>query len=206
MAAFHLPVGEISPPLKDEQGYHVIVVDEKNEKTYAEARREVEGRLKAELTNRAEEQLQMAARVVLDPEYFGTPKPADGAPDNSASDPADGASRAVRGSVPPFMLKDRHFPHRTNMDGVLQTYKLLRYVPAVYPPEAIAAGISGHVTLFVLIGKDGTLLEVRPSTGDPQLIQAATEAVSQWAWRPTLVNGLEFEVTTRVDFEFALPK
>jgi TonB family protein len=57
-------------------------------------------------------------------------------------------------------------------------------VPPVYPPALKAAGIEGNVTLRITIEKDGSVSDVENWAGDPQLAQAAIEAVRQWHYMP----------------------
>jgi TonB family protein len=78
--------------------------------------------------------------------------------------------------------------------------------PPVYPPTAKQAGIEGMVTLDVLVGKDGTVREIEVISGEPLLADAAKEAVSNWLFRPTLLNGEPVEVKTQVDINFSLTK
>jgi TonB family protein len=80
-----------------------------------------------------------------------------------------------------------------------------KVVPA-YPRDAKAARIQGVVTLAVRIGKDGHVTNATVISGDPLLAQAALEAVRQWLYRPTLLNGNPVEVDTQVDVNFTLSK
>jgi TonB family protein len=73
-----------------------------------------------------------------------------------------------------------------------------------YPAEAKAARIHGKVSLGVRIGKDGHVANAVVISGDPILAQAALEAVRQWIYRPTLLNGKPVEVLTQVDVNFTL--
>jgi protein TonB len=82
---------------------------------------------------------------------------------------------------------------------------LLRAPRPVYPAEAREQRITGRVTLHVLIGTGGTLLEAQAAAGHPLLVEAALAAVHQWLWRPTIHQGVPVEVISRVDLEFNLP-
>jgi periplasmic protein TonB len=55
----------------------------------------------------------------------------------------------------------------------------------------------------VLIGIDGRVLQAEVLDGDPGLAEAATEAVKQWVYQSTLLNGAPVEVTTEADVDFA---
>jgi protein TonB len=75
-----------------------------------------------------------------------------------------------------------------------------------YPPEAGRARIEGTVVLLAVIGKDGTVEDVRVENGLPMLAQAAIEAVKQWRYRPYLLNGEPVEVDSHITINFTLSK
>jgi protein TonB len=60
------------------------------------------------------------------------------------------------------------------------------------------------VQLTVRIGPDGAVHEITPISGDPLLVQAAIDAVKQWVYQPTLLNGNPVAVLTEVDVNFTL--
>jgi TonB family protein len=82
--------------------------------------------------------------------------------------------------------------------------KLLKRVQPGYPEVARSARISGVVRLHVIIAKDGTVTQVQVVSGHPMLIQAAIDAVLQWVYEPTLLQGNPVEVVTTVDTIFSL--
>lgn len=82
--------------------------------------------------------------------------------------------------------------------------KLIRKVTPRYPPIAIAARISGVVRLIGIIGKDGTIRNVQLVSGHPLLARAAMEAVAQWIYKPTLLNGKPVEVVAPIEVSFTL--
>lgn len=82
--------------------------------------------------------------------------------------------------------------------------KLIRKVTPRYPPIAIAARISGVVRLIGIIGKDGTIRNVQLVSGHPLLARAAMEAVAQWIYKPTLLNGKPVEVIAPIEVSFTL--
>ncbi len=81
---------------------------------------------------------------------------------------------------------------------------LIQKVPPIYPPAAKRDHIQGTVRFNATIGKDGTVKNLELVYGDPLLAQAAREAVSQWVYRPTLLNGDPVEVITQVNINFTL--
>jgi protein TonB len=82
--------------------------------------------------------------------------------------------------------------------------KLLRKVIPVYPPLARSARISGVVRLIGTIAKDGTIQNLQLVSGHPMLAQAAMEAVRQWIYKPTLLNGNAVEVIAPIEVNFTL--
>lgn len=81
---------------------------------------------------------------------------------------------------------------------------LMRRVQPVYPPLARSARIQGSVVLFALISKAGTIQNLRAISGHPMLIPAAVDAVSQWRYRPYILNGEPIEVETQITVNFVL--
>ena len=60
------------------------------------------------------------------------------------------------------------------------------------------------VQFTVTIAQDGTVQNIQVISGHPLLVPAAIEAVKQWAYKPTLLNGNPVEVITQVDVNFTL--
>jgi protein TonB len=88
--------------------------------------------------------------------------------------------------------------------GEVQAAKLLKKVVPVYPPLARQARVSGTVQLIGVIAKDGTLQQLQVVGGHPLLVKAAVDAVCQWIYRPTLLNGQAVEVIAPIDVIFTL--
>jgi periplasmic protein TonB len=95
-------------------------------------------------------------------------------------------------------------PQRIRVGGNVQQAKLIRQPKPVYPPLAKQARISGVVKLNAIIGKDGTIQNLTVASGHPLLVPAAMEAVKQWVYQPTLLNGEPVEVVTQIDVNFTL--
>jgi periplasmic protein TonB len=83
---------------------------------------------------------------------------------------------------------------------------LVHDVPPTYPPEAGRARIEGTVVLLAVIGKDGSVQNVRVESGLPILAQAAIDAVKQWRYRPYLLNGEPVEVDSKITINFTLSR
>jgi len=95
-------------------------------------------------------------------------------------------------------------PPRLKVGGLVQSAKLLRQAKPVYPPLAKQARITGVVRLEAVIGRNGTIESLRVMSGPPLLVQAALEAVRQWVYQPTLLNGDPVEVLTQIEVNFKL--
>lgn len=88
--------------------------------------------------------------------------------------------------------------------GNIQNARILRKPPPVYPPEAVEQYVSGKVHLEAIIGIDGSVRDLKLISGHPLLVPAAVDAVSQWRYRPTRLNGNVVEVVTMIEVNFNL--
>lgn len=95
-------------------------------------------------------------------------------------------------------------PQRIKVGGNVMQANLLIKVNPSYPPDAKAAHIQGIVRMTVTIGKDGTVQNIDLVSGDATLAQSAMDAVKQWVYKPTLLNGNPVEVITTVDVNYTL--
>lgn len=93
-------------------------------------------------------------------------------------------------------------PHRVG--GDVQAAKLLRKVIPVYPALARQVRVSGTVELVGVIAKDGTIQQLQVVSGHPLLVKAALDAVRQWIYRPTFLNGQAVEVIAPISVNFTL--
>jgi TonB family protein len=92
-------------------------------------------------------------------------------------------------------------PTGIGMAPEVQATKLVIRIPPEYPPAARASGLQGTVRLRLLIGADGHVRDTEVMDGDPALTAAAADAVKQWVYQPTLLNGAPVEVTTEADVD-----
>ena len=83
---------------------------------------------------------------------------------------------------------------------------LLHRVAPAYPPEALAARLEGDVVLQGVIGKDGAVREVRVVSGDPRLVDAATDAVRHWRYDPFRSHGEAVDMLSTLTVHFRLPR
>jgi protein TonB len=88
--------------------------------------------------------------------------------------------------------------------GNVREPRLIHRVEPRYPPLAIAAHLQGVVQLGGVIAVDGHIAELSVESGNPLLVPAALEAVRQWRYEPTLLNGEPIEVATSIFVTFIL--
>lgn len=81
---------------------------------------------------------------------------------------------------------------------------LLRKTIPVYPPIAVTTRQQGTVMLQATISRTGMIENLHVVSGPPMLRQAALDAVSQWRYRPYMLNGQPIEVETTVNVVFKL--
>jgi len=106
------------------------------------------------------------------------------------------------GGAPPPPKPKLNGPLRVG--GNVQAARIINRVQPVYPPLARQTRISGTVRLHAIIGKDGTIQSLEVMNGHPLLQQAALDAVRQWRYQPTLLNGDPVDVDTTIDVIFSL--
>jgi protein TonB len=107
-----------------------------------------------------------------------------------------GGTREV---IPPAPRIEKIFRTSTILQGML-----IRKVEPKYPQPAMQARIQGPVVLAAVISKAGTIDNLRLISGHPMLVPAALDAVSQWRYRPFILNGDVIEVETQITVNFVL--
>lgn len=110
------------------------------------------------------------------------------------------------GQPPSSGPQPSHLTGPLRVGGNVQAARILRRVAPVYPRDAVAAHISGTVRLHVIIGKDGSLKHLEIVSGPPALREAAFDAVRQWKYQTTLINGEPIEVDTTIDVLFSISR
>jgi protein TonB len=81
---------------------------------------------------------------------------------------------------------------------------LMRTVPD-YPYEAQQQKVEGTVKLHATVGTDGTVRSVDPVSGPEALVEAATNAIREWRFAPTKLDGRAIDVQDDVTLFFRLP-
>ncbi len=99
-------------------------------------------------------------------------------------------------------------PQPVRVGGNVRPPRKLHDVRPVYPDSMRQAGIEGVVPMEAIIAQDGTVQSVRVLSAQvhPDLAIAATDAVRQWRFDPTLLNGVPVEVAMTVTVQFKLPE
>ena len=99
----------------------------------------------------------------------------------------------------------RPTPRRIRVGGNVQAAHLISQVKPEYPEALQKQGIEGTVILRAVIGTSGQILSLSPfSDPEPALTKAAMDAVRQWKYTPTLLNGEPVEVETTITVGFRL--
>jgi protein TonB len=123
--------------------------------------------------------------------------PAQGGPGNPAFVPLP-PSLAGLAPAPPWA------EGAIRVGGQIRQPTKTRHVAPVYPLEAKEAKVTGVVILEARIEADGRVINARILRSIPPLDQAALDAVTQWEFTPTLMNGVPTPVMMTVTIQFSL--
>jgi protein TonB len=88
--------------------------------------------------------------------------------------------------------------------GSVMEAMLVHRVQPEYPGLAKNIGFSGTVILRARIGTDGEVRDLQLVSGNALLARSALEAVRQWRYRPTMLNGQAVDVETQITVNFVL--
>jgi TonB family protein len=99
-------------------------------------------------------------------------------------------------------------PKQIRVGGNIQQMNLVKKVAPMYPVAMKAQGLEAVVLLNVVISGEGvpTSISVQDTTVPREFTDAAIEAVKEWQYKPTLLNGEPVEVVTTVQINFSLAK
>jgi protein TonB len=95
-------------------------------------------------------------------------------------------------------------PTRVKQGGNVTAALIITQTRPVYPPLARQARIQGNVVLHAIIDKEGKVAQLEVISGHPLLVQAALDAVKQWRYKPTQLNGDPVEVDTTITVTFTM--
>jgi protein TonB len=133
----------------------------------------------------------------------------DGVPSGLVDSIVNEGSRVVPPLRPPEVInrepvKPPPPPVKPPRITVLRMATPLHKVEPVYPALAKQARVSGTVELLGVLGTDGRIHELKVLRGHPLLINAALEALRQWIFEPTMLNGQAVEVSAPITVNFIL--
>ena len=129
---------------------------------------------------------------------------AGGVPGGVAGGSAGGVLGGVIGGAGTAPPPPKLAPKRVTVGGNVQAARLVNRVQPLYPPLARQTRISGTVKLHAIIGKNGAVEQLQVVSGHPLLVQSALDAVRQWRYQPTLLNGDPVEVDTTITVTFTM--
>lgn len=95
-------------------------------------------------------------------------------------------------------------PARIKQGGAVTAASIITQTKPTYPPLARQARIQGVVVLHAIIDKEGKVSQLEVISGHPLLVQSALDAVKQWRYKPTLLNGDPVEVDTTIQVTFTM--
>jgi len=95
---------------------------------------------------------------------------------------------------------------RILLGGNVQAARLVKRVQPTYPTVAREEHLAGTVKMHAIIGTDGSVQSLRVFSGKCSLARASVDAVRQWRYQPTLLNGMPVEVDTEIDVIFSLQR
>ena len=111
---------------------------------------------------------------------------------------AGGAGSAL--ALEPVLAPSARGPIRVG--GGIDRPRKIKYVPPVYPLPARTARVRGNVLIEATIGADGKVHNARVVNSIAVLDQAALDAVRQWEFEPTRLNGVAVAVTMVIKVAF----
>lgn len=118
----------------------------------------------------------------------------DGEPNSPLNCPGCLSIPGPEGPTPPQVMTDAK-PKRVTMTHI-DPALLIHRVEPVYPTLPRQMGRGGRVELRAIVATDGTIQSLQVVSGDPLFIQSALDAVRQWRYRPTFLNGKPVEIDT----------
>jgi len=114
------------------------------------------------------------------------------------------SSNTLPSAPPPPPERKPEPPKLVRVGGSVRPPAILFRVNPAYPPLAKAARIQGVVKLEGIIAKNGAVVQLKVIGGHPLLVKASLDAVAQWRYTPTLLNGEPVDVIAPIDVNFIL--
>ena len=166
------------------------------------------------VTKRSFNSARMIAPVVI-PKQLPTFNDAPAAPNLGTSDlPGVGSdagtplllygSEAAPKPAPPPVAASEGKPKTMRVGGRVAEANLIHRIQPLYPPLAKSARVQGTVEFTAIISQDGRVEHLQLVRGHSLLVNAARDAILQWRYQPTLLNGKPTEVITQITVNFTL--
>jgi periplasmic protein TonB len=196
------------PPLR--RGSVVKVVDVQRSAGPASAKRIIVERKPFTAPTRIPPAAMALATVIEAPDassYGGGPGVMDGVPGPTLRIPEIISSRPKIAEPPPASKPVSAKPaSRVPVGGDVLEAQIIKRVIPEYPPLARQMRLSGVVQLVGIIDREGNVKSLQVLGGHPMLVKAAVDAVSQWKYRPTLLNHEPVEVIAPITVNFTLAR
>jgi periplasmic protein TonB len=93
---------------------------------------------------------------------------------------------------------------RRHTSELVQSALLIHRVDPSYPPLARQLRREGRVELHAIISADGSIQSLEVLSGDPLFMRSALDAVREWRYRPTILDGHPIEVDTHITVIYTL--
>jgi TonB family protein len=133
-----------------------------------------------------------------------TPVPAPESPAASSSPAPDPAPAPDPQAAPAASTRTADDSNVLRVGTQVSEPKKIKDARPIYPDVAKANGVQGIVILQVVIDVDGRVIDAAVLRGHPLLNQAALDAVNQWEFTPTLLNGQPVQIQMSVTINFTL--
>jgi protein TonB len=138
--------------------------------------------------------------------------------DEANEPPIDGIGQSIpggTGDLIPIADANRGGPRREYIDTRAETPRILhvtridpamliRRVEPEYPVLAKQTHREGRVEMRAIIGTDGTIQSLQVVSGDSLFLMSAREAVQQWKYKPTYLNGKAVEIDTYITVVYTM--
>ncbi len=115
-----------------------------------------------------------------------------------------GSTNATPQPPPPIVPAKPKAAAPVRVGGVVAEANVIHRTQPLYPQLARSARVQGTVEFTAVISKEGRVEKLALVHGHPLLVNAARDAILQWQYRPTLLNGHPVEVLTTITVNFTL--
>jgi protein TonB len=203
--SLRMPVLEVMPPAAVAPPATMKLVDNRRPPMVPAPARTIEVRAAAPLETPSSIEAEPTTRDVAPIETAMVGAEFGGAIDGVTGGVADGVTHGVAGGTSSVLaIEPVQAPARgpIRVGGGIDRPRKIKYVPPVYPLPARTARVGGNVLIEATIGADGKVHNARVVNSIAVLDQAALDAVRQWEFEPTRLNGVAVAVTMVIKVAF----